>query len=238
MPSFIFDLDGTLVDTVYAHVGAWQRAFADAGMAVSGWRIHRRIGMSGDVFIREAAEETGREILPDEAAAIKQGHEEWYKKLLPVRTPLPGAKEFLLYLKNERIPYGIATSGTRPGIVASLEALGVNGDTVVVERAHVKKAKPDPELFLLCAEKLRQPAHECIVVGDAVWDFQAAQRAGMKGIGVLSGGTGSAELLGSGASRLFDDMRHLHRTMIQEGLGPFVASAGTVIEPRTTVERR
>lgn len=218
MPAFIFDLDGTLVDTVYAHVGAWQHAFADAGMAVSGWRIHRRIGMSGDVFIREAAEETGRVILPEEAAAIKRGHEEWYKKLLPVRTPLPGAQQFLHYLRNERIPYGIATSGTQPGIEASLEALGVNGDTVVVERAHVKNAKPDPELFLLCAEKLGHIPQDCIVIGDAVWDFMAAQRAGMKGIGVLSGGTGSAELLRSGASRLFDDLRHLHRTIVRDGI--------------------
>jgi len=123
--ALIFDLDGTLVDTVYAHVYAWQRALAGAGLPIDGWRIHRRIGMSGGLFTRAVAREIGRPLSGDEAAELQDRHGELFRELLPDRRPLPGAVQLLRELREKRIPHGIATSGRRPEIDASLEALGV-----------------------------------------------------------------------------------------------------------------
>jgi len=147
MRALIFDLDGTLVDTVYAHVFSWQRAFEEAGMAIDGWRIHRRIGMSGGLFARAAARELGRAITPEEAQALQRRHGELFAELAPIRRPLPGAVELLRYLSESGVIYGIATSGRRPEINASLEVLGVGPDIVVVERGIVERAKPAPRSF-------------------------------------------------------------------------------------------
>src|SRR6187431_1679137 len=136
-PALIFDLDGTLVDTVYAHVFAWQRALAEEGMPIDGWRIHRRIGMSGGLFARAVAREVGRELSPKEVEDIQDRHGAIFRELLPERRPLPGAAELLAFLRTEGIPHGIATSGRRPEIDASLDALGVPAETVVVERGDV-----------------------------------------------------------------------------------------------------
>src|SRR6266496_5609681 len=131
MPALIFDLDGTLVDTVYAHVFSWQRALAEAGLAIDGWRIHRRIGMSGGLFTRAVARELGRTVTAEEAETIQRRHGELFRELLPVRRPLPGAVELLAELMDGKVAHGIATSGRRPEIDASLEALGVGPETVV-----------------------------------------------------------------------------------------------------------
>src|SRR5207253_429898 len=125
MPALIFDLDGTLVDTVYAHVFSWQRALAEAGMAVDGWRIHRRVGMSGGLFTRAVAREVGREIAAAEAEALQRRHGELFAEFLPDRRALPGAVELLRALRNAGVPHGIATSGRRPEIDASLKSLGI-----------------------------------------------------------------------------------------------------------------
>jgi phosphoglycolate phosphatase-like HAD superfamily hydrolase len=135
--ALIFDLDGTLIDTVYAHVFAWQRALAEAGLPIEGWRIHRRIGMSGGLFTRAVARELGRPLSDAEVEQIQARHGELYRKLLPERRPLPGAVELLAHLRDAGVPFGIATSGRRPEIDASLEALGVGNDVVVVERGDV-----------------------------------------------------------------------------------------------------
>ncbi len=181
--ALIFDLDGTLVDTVYAHVFAWQRAFAEVGLPIDGWRIHRRVGMSGGLFARAAAREIGRPLSTEEADALQRRHGELFLEVLPERRALPGAVELLAELQAEGIPHGIATSGRRPEIDASLEVLGVGEETVVVERGHVDRAKPEPDLFLTCAERLGVSCADCYVVGDAVWDLLAARRAGMLSVG-------------------------------------------------------
>jgi len=154
MQALIFDLDGTLVDTVYAHVFAWQRAFAEAGLAIDGWRIHRRIGMSGGLFTRGVARELGREITPDETEVIQRRHGELFRSFLPERRPLPGAVELLRFLHTAAVPHGIATSGRRPEIDASLDVLGVTKETIVIERGDVARAKPEPDLFLACQRRL------------------------------------------------------------------------------------
>jgi HAD superfamily hydrolase (TIGR01509 family) len=216
--ALIFDLDGTLVDTVYAHVFAWQRAFADSGLAIDGWRIHRRIGMSGGLFARAAARELGREIDAAQAEALQQRHGELFRQFLPERRPLPGAVELLRSLRTAGVPFGIATSGRRPEIDASLAALGIGKETVVIERRDVARAKPEPDLFLACQKQLGAVAAECYVVGDAVWDLLAARRAGMLSVGLLSGGYGEDELLAAGAFRVYRDTADLGRSLDELGV--------------------
>jgi HAD superfamily hydrolase (TIGR01549 family) len=203
MKALIFDLDGTLVDTVYAHVFAWQRALADAGLPIDGWRIHRRIGMSGGLFTKAVAREAGRVLSDQEAESIQRTHGALFRELLPERRPLPGARELLRFLRDAGVPHGIATSGRRPEIDASLAVLDIPSDMVVVERGDVLRAKPEPDLFLACQERMGVAIGDCYVVGDAVWDLLAARRAGMLSVGLLSGGYGEDELLAAGAYRVY-----------------------------------
>ncbi len=139
---------------------------------------------------------------------------------MPERPPLPGAVELLSFLRATGIAAGIATSGSRPDINASLEALGVSADMPVIERGDVARAKPEPDLFLACQERLGVSARECYVVGDAVWDLLAARRAGMLSIGLLSGGYGEDELSRAGAFRVYRDAAELHRSLDELGVLP------------------
>ena len=220
MRGLIFDLDGTLVDTVYAHVFAWHRALAEAGLPVEGWRIHRKIGMSGGLFTRAVAREVGRDLDAEEIEAVQRRHGELFRELLPDRPVLPGAADLLRDLRAQGIPHGIATSGRRPEIDASLHALGVGSETVVVERGHVARAKPEPDLFLACQERLGIPADQCYVVGDAVWDLLAGRRAGMLSVGVLTGGYGEDELIRAGAFRVYRDAAELRVSLDELGVLP------------------
>jgi HAD superfamily hydrolase (TIGR01509 family) len=219
MPALIFDLDGTLVDTVYAHVFAWQRALSERGMSIDGWRIHRRIGMSGGLFTRAVAREIGRDLTAAEAADVQDLHGRIFRELLPERRPLPGAREVLARLRERSVVHGIATSGRRPEIDESLACLGVPDSTVVVERGDVARAKPEPDLFLECARRLGAEPEECYVIGDAVWDLLAARRARMLSIGLLSGGYGADELEKAGAYRVYRDAAELLASLDELGVG-------------------
>jgi HAD superfamily hydrolase (TIGR01509 family) len=205
MPALIFDLDGTLVDTVYAHVFAWQQALAEAGMAIDGYRIHRHIGMSGTQFIRSVQREAGRELSETEAEALYHRHEEIFRQYLPRPRPFPGAVEMLRTLVSHRVPHAIATASHRPTIDCSLEALGVGPETVLVDGQQVRHSKPSPDIFLASQKKLEAEPSDCFVIGDAVWDMMAARRAGMFSIGLLTGGYGEEELFHAGAFRVFRD---------------------------------
>jgi HAD superfamily hydrolase (TIGR01509 family) len=218
--ALIFDLDGTLVDTVYAHVFAWQRAFAEVALPIDGWRIHRRIGMSGGLHVRAATREIGRPLDDEEAAAIQGRHSEIFREILRDRRPLPGAVALLRELREAGIVHGIATSGRRPEIDASLDALGVGDETVVVARGDVRRAKPEPDLFLACQERLGVEPRECYVVGDAVWDLLGARRAGMLSVGLLSGGYGEDELTRAGAFRVYRDADELRDSLDELGIVP------------------
>jgi HAD superfamily hydrolase (TIGR01549 family) len=220
MRALIFDLDGTLVDTVYAHIFAWQKALAEAGMPLEGWRIHRKIGMSGGLFTRAVARELGREIGPEEEKSLQRRHGELFIQLLPERRPLPGAVDLIKFLYSNNIIFGIATSGNRPEINASLDILNISKETVIVERGSVARAKPEPDLFLACQQRLGVSISECYVVGDAVWDMLAARRAGMLSIGLLSGGYGEDELSQAGAFRVYRDPAELHRSLDELGILP------------------
>ena len=220
MRALIFDLDGTLVDTVYAHIFAWQRTLAEAGMALEGWRIHRKIGMSGGLFTRAVARELGRDISAAQEAALLDRHGELFTQLLPKARPLPGAVELVRFLKSKRILFGVATSGRRPEIDPSLNVLGIGEETVVIQRKDVARAKPEPDLFLACQQRLGVGIEDCYVVGDAVWDLLAARRAGMLSIGLLSGGYGEDELSKAGAFRVYRDTAELLRSLDELGMLP------------------
>jgi HAD superfamily hydrolase (TIGR01549 family) len=214
----IFDLDGTLVDTVYGHTLAWQRVLDEAGLHIQGWKIHRLIGMSGGLLTKAAAHEIGREIADDEVERLQARHGEVYRELLPNRRRLPGAVELLRHLRKTGIAHGIATSGKRDDVKPSLAALEVPDDLVVVDRSDVARAKPEPDLFLACQQQLGVAAQECYVVGDAVWDLLAARRASMLGVGLLTGGYGEQELAQAGAYRVYRDPAELLASIYQLGL--------------------
>jgi HAD superfamily hydrolase (TIGR01509 family) len=205
-PTFLFDLDGTLVDSVYQHVLAWKDALDAEGIDLSVWRIHRKIGMSGGLFTNQLLRETGLEISPDRVDRLRHGHAAAYRRHAERIRPLPGARALLAWLTAAEIPWAIATSGRMETAAVNLAALGVDPDrTPVVTRDQVKYAKPDPDLFLAAAERLGAPIETAVVVGDSIWDMLAAARCGALGIGLLSGGYGREELERAGALRVYDD---------------------------------
>jgi HAD superfamily hydrolase (TIGR01509 family) len=189
-------------------------------MMVGSWRIHRRIGTSGRLIIRAAERELGCNIGPPEAEALQRRHGELFAQLLPDRRPLPGAVELLRFLRSNKISYGIATSAHRPEINASLDALEIDDEAIVIEGGGVLRAKPEPDFFLACQQRLGIRVEDCYVVGDAVWDLLAARRAGMLGIGLLSGGYGEDELSRAGAFRVYCDPLELHHSLDELGILP------------------
>lgn len=206
--AFLFDLDGTLVDSVYQHVLAWKEALDSEGIDLSVWRIHRRIGMSGGLFTRMLLRETGQEISEERRTRLYDAHATAFNRLHLQGgvKPLPGARELLAYLTAEGIPWAIATSAQLRTAIHNLEALGVDPSKVpVVTRDQVRHAKPDPDLFLAAAERLGVDITRAMVVGDSVWDMLAAQRARAIGVGLLSDGYGEDELARAGALRVYED---------------------------------
>ena len=205
-PVFLFDLDGTLVDSVYQHVLAWKEALDAEGIELSVWRIHRKIGMSGGLFTNQLLRETGLDINVERVERLRQRHLAAYRRYAGDVRPLPGARELLSFLSDARIPWAIATSGRMETAGLNLAALGVDPEqTPVVTRDQVKYAKPDPDLFLAAAEKLGAPIETAIVVGDSIWDMLAATRCRALGVGLLSGGYGLDELQDAGAFRVYED---------------------------------
>lgn len=221
-PAFLFDLDGTLVDSVYQHVLAWREALESAGIELAVWRIHRRIGMSGGLFLSALLRETGRPVTPEEVERIQRIHAEAYARQVGQVRPLPGARELLVYLTDIGVPWAIATSGRMESARLTLELLEVGPDVPVVTRDQVRHAKPDPDLFLAAAERLGVPITEAVVVGDSIWDMLAARRARALGVGLLSGGYGQAELEVAGAYRVYQDPADLLRHLDEVGVRTFV----------------
>jgi len=204
--AFLFDLDGTLVDSVYQHVLAWHEALTAEGIAVSVWRIHRKIGMSGGLFTDILLRETGLDITQERLDRLRAGHKKAYTAISNQVVPLPGARELLAYLSEVRIPWAIATSGRMETARPNIENLGVDfSRTAVVTRDQVRYAKPDPDLFIEAAKRINVPIENCCVVGDSIWDLLAARRARAIGIGLLSGGYGQEELERAGAYRVYED---------------------------------
>ena len=202
---FVFDLDGTLVDSVYQHVLAWQEAMEAAGIELSVWRIHRRMGMSGGLFVGALLREIGRPVEAELVARLQQAHAQAYRRRAGQVRLLPGARELLAHLTRAEVPWAVATSGLKTAAEPTLKLLEVPASVPVVTRDQVERAKPDPDLFLAAAERLGADVADAVVVGDSVWDLLAARRARALGIGLLSGGYGREELERAGAYRVYDD---------------------------------
>src|SRR5215218_451237 len=185
-PAFLFDLDGTLIDSVYQHVVAWREALEQVGISLSVWKIHRRIGMSGGLFVTALLRELETSLDRETLARLPGLHADAYLQHFDSVRPLPGAANLLATLSENQIPWAIATSGAERYARPSLELLGASPDTPLVTRDQVRYAKPDPDLFLT-----------------------AAQRTRALGIGLLSGGYGREELIYAGAFRVYEDPHDL-----------------------------
>jgi HAD superfamily hydrolase (TIGR01509 family) len=212
-PAFLFDLDGTLIDSVYEHVLAWQEALRVVKIELSTWRVHRRVGMSDGLILTALQRETGRRLSSEEADRLRQAHTDAFLKRVPQVRALPGARELLDTLSRLSVPWAIATSGVEERARESLKILGVSSGAQLITRNDVAHGKPFPDLFLAAAERLKVDIGDCIVVGDSIWDLLAAQRARALGVGLLCGGYGQDELIQAGAYRVYEDpaglMRHI-----------------------------
>jgi HAD superfamily hydrolase (TIGR01549 family) len=203
--AFLFDLDGTLVDSVYQHVLAWQDALDGVGIELSVWRIHRKIGMSGGLFADALLREIGRAVTPEERERLRTLHAQAFERRAEQVRLLPGSRELLATLTDLGVPWAIATSGEMRSAGRVLPLLGVPEDVPMVTRDQVQRAKPDPDLFIAAAERLDVDIEGSVVVGDSVWDLLAARRARALGVGLLSGGYGRDELERAGAYRVYED---------------------------------
>jgi HAD superfamily hydrolase (TIGR01549 family) len=203
MPAVIFDLDGTLIDSVYQHVVAWRAGLQAAGIELSVWKIHRRIGMSGGLLVNQLAREAGGELDATILQQVRDIHDQEYLRSVDTIRPLPGAVELLQRLTTDQVPWAIATSGRSTTAGTALRLLPPA--PLVVTRDDVERAKPDPDLFFEAARRLSHPIDDSVIVGDSVWDLLAARRARALGIGLQAGGYGRDELQAAGAYRVYDD---------------------------------
>ena len=219
-PAFLLDLDGTLVDSVYQHVLAWREALEVLGIVLSVWRIHRRIGMSGGLMAGALLREIGRRVTKAESERLIQLHSEAYARQASQVRALPGAVALLEYLSQAAVPWAIATSGRPESALPVLNLLLLPPGATVVTRDQVRRAKPDPDLFLAAAERLGVAIEESVVVGDSVWDLLAARRARALGVGLLSGGYGQEELERTGAYRVYQDPADLLNHLDEVGVRP------------------
>jgi HAD superfamily hydrolase (TIGR01549 family) len=218
MKALIFDLDGTLIDSVYPHTLAWQSALAEFGLEVPAWQIHRRIGLSGRLLVKSLARRQDRELSDATLDALESRQSVLFQEMASMCVPLPGARALLAFLHDAKVPHGIATSGKHSEIEGALKALELRSDVVVVDGDSVARAKPDPDLFLECQQRLSIAVDECLVVGDAVWDVHAARRAGISSTGLLTGGFGRQELYNAGAMRVYEDALDFLRSIDEMAL--------------------
>ena len=216
--AFLFDLDGTLIDSVYQHVIAWREALEEVGVSLAVWKLHRRIGMSGGLFVTALQRELDVPLDAETLARVPDLHAEAYARHFGGVRPLPGARELLDALSAQGIPWAIATSGSERSAGKARALLGLPEDVTMITRDLVRYAKPDPDLFLTAAARIGVDIRDSIVVGDSVWDLLAARRAGALGIGLLSGGYGREELIYAGAFRVYEDPRDLLEHLDEVGV--------------------
>jgi HAD superfamily hydrolase (TIGR01549 family) len=202
----LFDIDGTLVDSNYLHVDAWDRAFTAVGHPVDVWRIHRAIGMDSGKLLKRLLEGDA-EIIGDDA---KARHDTLYMNTTDRLRPIGGGKALLEELTRRGHRVVLATSAPEDELKMLLAVLDVD-DTVqaVTSSEDVGNAKPDPDIIRIALQKAGVSPREAVMVGDSVWDVEAADRAGVRCVGVLSGGVGREELLSAGASAVYEDVAEL-----------------------------
>ena len=205
-PILIFDLDGTLIDSVYEHVSAWSKALRGGGITLPNWKIHRRIGMGGKSFIQELLREDGRTRLGTrQIQLLEQAHDAEFSKKITNLEPLPGSRDLLNHLSSRRVRWAIATTGNLKHTQRLLRRLHIPQNIPVVTGDDVAKTKPSPDVFVLAAQRLGTSIRDSVVVGDSTWDLLAAVRKGALGVGLLSGGYSQEELERAGAFRVYQD---------------------------------
>jgi HAD superfamily hydrolase (TIGR01509 family) len=205
LPAAIIDVDGTLVDANYQHALAWYRAFRQHGVVLPVWRIHRHIGMGGDQLVPAlAGEEVARE-LGDEIRAAEKA---LYLQLIDEVEPLPGARELLAALKERGNRVVLASSAKENELEHYLDLLGArelaDGWT---SSADVEATKPEPDVVRAALEKAG--TDRGVMVGDSTWDCEAASRAGLETVAVITGGYSADELRAAGASAVFESLEEL-----------------------------
>lgn len=206
----LFDLDGTLVDTVGARIEGWIEAMADAGVTATAEEIAPKIGMDGKRLARELAAAGGRELSESEVEAIDKAAGAAFDRRNTAPRPLPGVHEALDALSARGLPWVIATSSRAAQVKSSVAALGLATEPTIVDGSHVEHAKPAPDLLLLAAKQLGVAPAEVWAVGDATWDCRAAVAAGMTAIGVTAGSAvEAAELRDAGASVVLSTLQEL-----------------------------
>jgi phosphoglycolate phosphatase len=202
----VLDVDGTLVDSVYARTLAWKAAFREVGIEVPSHRIHRAIGMGGDRVVAHLAGDAVAHGVGDE---VRRRHREYFERLLPDITATDGAAELLEHLRQHQFQVVVASSG-EPDLTSRLLEL-VDGGPALVQRIVWSSpsiaTKPAPDLFQAALEQVG--GTEAIVIGDSVWDTQAARAAGLACLAVRTGGFDDAELLANGATAVYEDPREL-----------------------------
>ena len=203
--AILFDLDGTLIDSVYEHVLAWAAALRSVDIVVPNWKIHRRIGMNGKSMVPQLIREPEVNRKTVKVGPLEAKHDAAFGKAVSGIRLLPGSRELLRYLSKSSIHWAIATTGNRKQTTSLLRDLKVPPHAVVVTGDDVIKAKPSPDVFVLAAKRLGVPIEDCIVVGDSPWDMLAAGRRRALGVGLLSGGYSKGELEEAGAFRVYAD---------------------------------
>jgi len=212
--ALIFDLDGTLVDTVQTRIAAWLRTFEEFGIPADRRQVAKLIGSDGRRLARVVADAAGRAIDAALAEEIDRRAGEVYSKLNTDPRPLPGARELLQALDAMGLRWAIATSSRPEQVGKSIESLNLPRPPTIVDGSRVEHAKPAPDLLLFAARELGiEPSHAWYV-GDSIWDMQAARAAGMSPIGVASGSATTDELEEAGASLTVDNLNQV-RPMIK-----------------------
>ena len=204
--AFVFDLDGTLIDSVYQHVIAWSEALTSEGLSLPISRIHRKIGMSSELFAKQIFKELPGNVAPESIARVKKRQGELFSRQAPHIQPLPGAIALLQALSLAGIPWAIATSGSPEDTASNLKKLDVDASkATVLTGDDVQQGKPEPDVFLAAAERLGVPIERVYVVGDSTWDLFGARRCHALALGLKSGGVGEEELQRAGALRVYED---------------------------------
>lgn len=209
-PEFVlFDLDGTLVDTVATRLDAWLKTFDEFGIAADRAGVAKLIGSDGRRLARVVAEAAGSPINSDTASEIDHRAGQIYDELNRNPRPLEGAVELLQELDTRHIPWAIATSSLHEQVKTSVDVLKLPREPMIVDGSQVEHAKPAPDLLLRAARELRASPQSIWYVGDSVWDMQAARSAEMPSVGVLTGFANAGELRTAGAWLIIDRLSEL-----------------------------
>lgn len=216
----IFDLDGTLVDTVEARIEGWLEALAEAGYPTSRREVAPMIGMDGKRLAREVAEAAGRPIDEARAEEIDRLAGAAFDRRNRAPRPLPGVGALVRTLDEHGVPWAIATSSRPEQVAGSVEALALPGEPLIVDGGHVEHAKPAPDLLWLSADRLGAERDRCWYVGDSTWDMRAAVSAGMPGVAVIAGSAvGRSELEAAGASVVVEALDELVALLVNGSRG-------------------